>query len=218
MFTEKAFELLAGLEADNSKQWFDSHRDEMREVVQKPFANVLEAVTARLADGPIPLKGGEHTMFRMNRDVRFSKDKSPYNASVSGVLTHGGTKKEDDGLTYLHLDVRGGFMASGLYNLPPKALAPIRDRIVERPDEFEAAIAGIETAGFSLSRDDALTGMPAGYAQYADASYAQYLKLKSLLVRVDIAKSAWTSGEVVEQAAAMTEAAAGLIAFGRAAR
>jgi uncharacterized protein (TIGR02453 family) len=216
--TEKSFALLAALEADNSKEWFDAHRDEMREFVQRPFAELLETVTARLAETAIPLKGGEHTMFRMNRDVRFSKDKSPYSTHVSGVLTRGGTKKEDDGLSYLHMDARGGFIASGFYNLEPKALAPIRDRIVERPAEFEDAVEAITAAGFELSRDDVLSGMPQGYAQHADAPFADYLKLKSLTVCSLLSKSAWMSGDVVDRAVKMTEAAAALIAFGRAAR
>ncbi len=218
MISEATFDLLTGLAADNSKAWFDAHRDAMREHVQAPFAEVLAAVSERLADGPLPLKGGEDTMFRMNRDVRFAKDKSPYNTHVSGVLTRGGTKKEDDGLTYLQMDAHGGLVACGFYNLPPKALAPIRDRIVERAAEFDKAVRMIVDEGFTLADDDVLTGMPNGYAQYADAPFADHLKLKSLVVTSRLPKVAWTSGRVVDEAVRMTTACAGLVAFGRAAR
>ena len=218
MISETAFDLLAALEADNSKAWFDAHREAMRDQVQRPFAGLLATVSERLAGGSLPLKGDESTMFRMNRDVRFAKDKSPYNAHVSGVLTRGGTKKEDDGLTYLQMDAYGGLVACGFHNLPPKALAPIRDRIVARPAEFDKAVWTITAAGFGLADDDVLIGMPYGYAQYADAPFADYLKLKSLVVTAKLPKVAWTSGSVVDDAVRMTEACAGLIEFGRAAR
>lgn len=218
MLNAKAFDLLAGLEADNSKDWFDAHRDEMRDFVQRPFAEVLVAITERLADGPMPLTGGEKTMYRMNRDVRFSRDKSPYSAHASGVLTRSGTKGESDGLTYLHLDARGGFVASGFYGLAPKNLAPIRDRIVERPEVFEEAVEALTAKGYALSQDDKLTAMPQGFSQHADEPFASYLKLKSLIVRKDLTKANWTSGSVVEEAVRLTTVCAPLIAFGRAAR
>lgn len=218
MLKAKAFDLLAGLEADNSKEWFDAHRDEMRDIVQRPFAAVLEAVTEKLAEGPMPLKGGEQTMYRMNRDVRFSKDKSPYNPHVSGVLTQSGAKREGDGLTYLHMDARGGFVASGFYALAPKDLAPIRERIAEQPAAIEKAIEALTRAGYALAEDDRLTAMPQGYSQHADTSFAKYLKLKSLIVRKNLPKTSWTSGGVVDEVAKLTEACAALIAFGRSAR
>lgn len=216
--TDKSFTLLAGLEADNTKEWFDAHREDMRDIVQGPFAEILEAVSERLADGPLPLMGSEHTVFRINRDVRFSKDKSPYSTHVSGVLTRGGTKKEDDGLTYLHMDARGGFVACGFYNVAPKDLAPIRDRIVDRPVEFDDIAASMAEAGYALSRDDVLSGMPQGYSQHADAPFAERLKLKSLIAQTRLTKKDWINGDVVDTAVAMTNACAGLIAFGRAAR
>jgi len=216
--TEKSFELLAGLEADNTKDWFDAHRADMRDIVQGPFADILQAVTERLADGPLPLKGGEHTMFRMNRDVRFSKDKSPYRAQVSGVLTGGGTKNEDDGLIYLQMDAHGGFIACGFYNLAPKDLAPIRDRIVAKPDEFDNVVEHLDKAGYALSRDGALSGMPHGYAQHAEAPFAEHLKLKSMVVKSEVSKKDWMSGDVIDEAVKLARACARLIAFGRAAR
>ena len=217
MISEAAFDLLAGLAAANSKAWVDAHRDVMREHVQLPFAELLATVSERLAGSALPLKGGENTMFRLNRDVRFAKDKSPYNTHVSGVLTRGGTRKEDDGLTYLQMDAHGGLVACGFYNLPPKALAPIRDRIVERPAEFDKAVRAIGGEGFNLADDAVLTGMPQGYSQFVDTPFADYLRLKSLVVTTKLTKVAWTSGSVVDEAVRMTMACAGLIEFGRAA-
>lgn len=128
MFKDRAFDLLEGLEADNSKGWFDAHRDEVRTLLQEPFAATLSAISDRLASSETPLSGSERTMFRMSRDVRFSNDKSPYSTHVSGVLTRSGAKSEADGVAYLHLEKHGGFVAVGWYKLIPSVA--MRSRLV----------------------------------------------------------------------------------------
>lgn len=165
MFSDRAFELLAKLEADNSKDWFDAHRDEVRQQLQQPFAATLEAISERLRATETPLSGNEKTMFRMNRDVRFSNDKSPYNTHVSGMLTRSGSKAEADGIVYLQLSASGGFVAVGWYKLSPKELGPIRDRMVEHPSKLKAMVEALAKNGLELSEEQSLTAMPRGYAK-----------------------------------------------------
>lgn len=216
--TAKSFALLEGLAADNSKEWFDTHRKDVRGRLLEPFAAALLATSARLVGTDVPLHGSEATMFRMNRDVRFSKDKRPYKESVSGLLTPSGTKKEDSGLVYVELDVDGGWCGGGFYKLPTKALNAIRDRMVERPDEWEAARRTIAERGGELMRTDALKRMPRGYEDHAESALADDLRLKSLIVRADLPKSAWLDGTAPERIARTALACAPLIAFGNAAR
>lgn len=214
MFTDTAFNLLAGLAANNRKDWVDPRRDAFAAELQTPFALTLEAITDRLRGGPAPLRGGKATMFRMNRDVRFSKDKAPYNAHVSGVLTRSGTKDQTDGLVYLHLDAEGGFAAAGFYRLSPAALGPIRDAIVADPEAFRAVLDGLASAGLDLSDEDSLTAMPRGYSQHAEDWFAPHLRRTSLIVRAPLAIADWTGGAVVERVATLAEGAAPLLAFG----
>ena len=214
MVSDHAFTLLTELDANNNKAWVDAHRVALKAEVQEPFAAVLEAVSAALADAPLPLSGGKHTMFRMNRDVRFSADKRPYNPHVSGVLTRSGTKDEMAGLVYVHLGPDECFMAGGFYRLPPKALGPVRDRIVASPARFRAVLDGLEAAGLALDREHSLRAMPQGYAGQASEWYADYLKLQSFVIRRDIAREAWVSGAVVDEIVTFARAAAPLIAFG----
>jgi hypothetical protein len=77
MFSDGALRLLAGLEANNNRDWFPAHRDAMRACAQEPFADLLESVSNALADAPLPLMGSAATMFQMNRDVRFSNGSRP---------------------------------------------------------------------------------------------------------------------------------------------
>ena len=145
-FTRKSFELLKELEENNNKDWYDEHREDFETYLRSPFAEVLERASDRLDETATPLIGSARTMFRQNRDIRFSKDKSPYNTQISGVMTPSGTKAEKSGLLYLQLDATGGMLACGFYQLRASELAPIRDRMLEKPKEFSKVLKDLETA------------------------------------------------------------------------
>jgi len=215
MFSANAFDLLAELHANNNKDWFNTHRDEVRGNIQHPFAALLERVTERLSETDVPLVGSERTMFRMNRDVRFSHDKSPYQTHVSGMLTQDGSKAEADGIGYVHLDRSGGFVAVGWYKLTPKELGPIRDHIVENAADFQDVVDALGKAKFELSQEQLLTAMPRGYSEHADSPIAPYLKLQTLMVQRALPKSAWSSDDVVDRIVATIVGAAPLLKFGR---
>ncbi len=214
-FTPKTFELLEGLATNNEKAWYDEHRDEFDAYVRQPFAMMLELATDILAGTATPLAGGSKTMFRQNRDVRFSKDKSPYSTHVSGVLTPSGTKAEQEGLVYVQLEASGGLIACGYYKLSPAALGPIRDKIIDAPDEFAQVLRDLASAGLSLSEEDKLTKMPRGYDTHGDHEYAEYLKLKSFVTMVHLSREAWLDGDIVDRIVGYAKSCASLLEFGR---
>lgn len=216
--TRKSFDLLDGLAEDNSKEWFDAHREDVREHLTEPFAAMLHAVSARLVGTDMPLMGGPDTMFRMNRDVRFSKDKRPYRESIAGLLTPSGTKAEAEGVVYVELGPDGGWAGGGFYKLPTSNLNVLRDRMIAKPNAWVSAKDEIAARGGTLMRDDALKTMPRGYAEHAEGPLADDLRLKSLLVRGDLTKAAWLDGTVAERVASIALACAPLIAFGRTAQ
>ena len=215
-FTSKSFDLLEGLTANNEKSWYEEHRNDFDVYLRKPFARVLELVTECLVDSEVPLAGNAKTMFRQNRDIRFSKDKSPYSTSVSGLLTPSGTKAEKEGVLYLQLDTSGGMIACGFYKLKAAELVPIRDSIVEEPKTFSQVLQDLETAGLSLTEEDKLTSMPRGYDSYSEHEHAEYLKLKSFTTYTSIPKSAWLESDIVERIVEHAKNCASLLEFGRA--
>lgn len=217
-FTPQTFDLLEGLAANNEKAWYDEHRDDFEAYVRQPFALALELATERLTESKLPLAGGPKTMFRQNRDVRFSKDKSPYSTHVSGVLTPSGTKGEKQGLLYLQLESSGGMIACGFYQLKAAELAPIRDRILDEPEEFAQVLKDLEAAGLALSNEDKLTNLPRGYEAHSDHDYAAYLKLKSFVVMVQLGKGAWLESDIVDCMVEYAKNCASLLEFGRGAQ
>ena len=190
-FTHRSFELLEGLEANNEKAWYVDHKSDFETHLRSPFAMVLEWATECLGETDVPLRGSAKTMFRQHRDVRFSKDKSPYSTFVSGVLTPSGTKAEKEGIVYVQLDSLGGLLACGFYKFKAADLGQIRDRIVEEPDDFSQVLQDLEAAGLSLDEEDKLISMPRGYQDYKDHIHGDYLKLKSFIVQTPLSRQKW---------------------------
>lgn len=196
-FTKSSLKLLKDLEDNNNRDWYLAHKKDFEAQLLTPFADTLEAVTLALQAHEMDFSGGKKTMFRMNRDVRFSKDKSPYKTNISGMLTPSGTKAEGNGFIYLQLSSDGGFAAFGRYNLNAKALGPIRDRIIEQPKRFQEILTDLHNKDLDLDRSASLSSMPRGFAEHSDHPNADELKLTNMMVRLDVPLSAWTSDDVV---------------------
>ena len=134
-----------GLEVDNSKRFFEAHRKQYETEVRGP----MEELAAELAPVLGPAK-----IFRINRDVRFSADKSPYKANVAAVV----------GRLYIHLDARDFFVATGAH-MPDNAwLARYRAAVAGPAGaDLERVVEGLRAAGHNVGGNSLKTA-PRGYA------------------------------------------------------
>lgn len=212
-FSPPSLALLAELAENNEKAWYDAHRAAFEAELRVPFAALLEAVTARLDGSIAPLVGSKKTMFRQNRDVRFSKNKDPYKTNIAGMLTPTGSKKDMAGILYLHLEPAGGFMATGFYQFPTAKLGLIRDRIVSNPKRFQSMLDSLAEHDLALEMSSALTRMPKGYDAEAEHPHAAYIKLKNFLVTQPLTPEDWTRGAVVDRATHLALASADFLSF-----
>lgn len=210
-----SFALLEGLAANNEKAWYDVHREDWEQYVRLPFCRVLEIVTEALEDAPIPLKGGEKTLFRQQHDTRFSADKSPYKTNVSGLLTPSGTKAETEGVLYLQCDASGGVLGCGFHKLATSVLNQFRAGIIKHPRRFKQVLDDLDSASLAFCDDDKLAGMPRGFSDYYDHDYSQYLKLKQFAVLVPLTREVWLDGSISDYAAAYAQSCMSLLQFGR---
>src|SRR3989442_7486101 len=137
---EECQRFFIGLELDNSKKYFDAHRTVYEEAVRGPMVALIESLEPEYGPGKV---------FRPNRDIRFSKDKSPYKTNVAGYAGMGGRGG------YLALDARGLTVAAGRYEPKPAQLAQYRKRAAaDTNDEALAAVvAQLEKAGHYLGRE-----------------------------------------------------------------
>lgn len=195
-----AFKLLADLVANNDRDWYKAHQDQIEAKLLDPFGDVLLAASEKLAKKKIKLAGGPHTMFRMHRDVRFSKDKRPYKENVSGLLTRDDTKKSAGTILYFQCEAGGGFLAFGTYMPSTDTLTRVRRRMIERAGDFAKVRKALDKHGHDFADMGRLKRMPKGFEECDEHDHAEVLKNKSLIVRVDLTKKAWTSGDVVDQA------------------
>jgi len=133
-FRAGALTFLRGLKRNNRRDWFESHRDEFVREVSDPMRSLIEELDVRFAGlAPEFVGDPKRSMFRIHRDVRFSKDKSPYKTHAALWIFHRapgrGVGKEIDGGAgfYVHLEPGASLIAAGLWMPPRHSLARIRE-------------------------------------------------------------------------------------------
>ncbi len=184
LFSEDTFVFLRDLDANNSKGWFDENRDRYEAHWKAPAVAFIEAIAPRMAEVDPSLKAEARingSLRRINRDVRFSKDKSPYNASLHMIFWSGDHPNRSPA-AHFSLGLRGVGYGTGLYGLEPAALKRLRDAIVD-PVEQKALFASLDTLeadGCTMGQPD-LARLPKGYE--AEGRAAVLLRHKSLVAR-----------------------------------
>lgn len=140
-FDKDFIQFFKELEKNNEREWFHANKKRYEAKVKKPFADFvglmldkMQAFDARIAILP------KDAIFRINRDIRFSKDKSPYKNHVSAILSHGGRKNMHAPGLYLELNHQHAAIYSGLYMLDAKQLQKVREHIAANLKEFKKLI------------------------------------------------------------------------------
>jgi uncharacterized protein (TIGR02453 family) len=209
-FGPDAFRFLEELAAHQSRDWFLANKARYESEVRSPLGALVVDLSAALAKRNIPLRGNPTTsLFRINRDVRFSKDKSLYKTHAGAVLSRDGRKMEPP-ILYIHIAAEECFTAAGFYHPEPDALAAIRRTIVDRPSVWRAIAAALDQAGLALSQDDKLVRSPKGFEGVDDPEIADALKLKSFVVRRDLTRQDVGHAALVADLAEFAESAAPL--------
>jgi len=146
----EALTFYEGLEADNSKAYWAAHKAVYEECVRAPMDELAEEV--RDEAGPLHV-------FRPYRDVRFSKDKTPYKTAIAAAgETEGGS------VVYVQLSAAGLFAASGHYRPAPDQLERFRAAVADdrTGSELESIVAELRKAGYEIG-GEALKVAPRGY-------------------------------------------------------
>lgn len=183
-FGPEAFGFLRDLAREQTRDWFQANRDTYEAAVRAPLASLVAAVADLLATRRIPLHGDpQRAIFRIHRDVRFSKDKRPYKTHAGATLTRDGGKLSP-GLLYIHIDPEGCFAAAGFWQPEPAALEAIRQAIAGKPAAFRRVLAALAAKDLAMSPDEAaLKRPPRGYEALEDAVLRDVLRCRSLTVR-----------------------------------
>ncbi len=185
-FSKRALAFFRGLARNNEKAWFEAHRDEYESEVRAPMRELIEELDTRFAQFA-PEIGGDpkRSMFRINRDIRFSKDKSPYKTHaacwfhhLNAARTVGAEAEAGSAGFYFHLEPGGRSMiGAGLWMPPRPQLNKLRQAIADDPEGFEKMARSIPPRFGGLDDENALKRMPRGYAE--DHPAAKWLRYQS---------------------------------------
>jgi uncharacterized protein (TIGR02453 family) len=174
---------LRDLATHNDKSWFDAHRSSYESARNHHIEFIAELIDGIAAFDPdIAGQTAKSTLFRINRDVRFSKNKAPYKTNFGASLARGGRKSTFAGY-YFHLEPGASFVGGGMWMPAPADLAKVRQEIDYCLDEFrgivESSAFGEQFRGLSDGADMRLQRVPKGYE--ADNPAATFLKYKSFV-------------------------------------
>jgi uncharacterized protein (TIGR02453 family) len=213
-FGPKALPFFEALKFHQSRAWFEENRGLYETDVLAPMVALIDDLTAAFAARKMPLRGdGKRSIFRLNRDVRFSKDKSPYKTHAGAVMTRSGSKK-DNGLLYIHIDPTGCFTAAGFYMPEAPALAAVRKAILAHPGKAKALLAWLEKSGLELGTFDQLTRIPRGFETLKGGPLDGMIRLKSLIVEEKLPDKLLKSPKLAEQIVDFAQRAKPLFDFG----
>ena len=179
---ENVLKFLTDLKDNNNREWFQAN-DSIYRLALKEFESFINALIPAIREFD-PLVGtvsAKDCLFRIYRDVRFSKDKSPYKTNFGAYIARGGRKSMMAGY-YVHAEPGGSFLAGGLYMPPADILKKVREEIYYNAEEYKKILHHEEFIKYFPQMDDPqkLVKAPKGFpAEWPDIDL---LKLKSYAV------------------------------------
>ena len=196
---------LNNLSQHNNREWFVANKQRYTEA-QARFNAIVEKVIMGIAqfDPSVANLTAKDCTYRIYRDVRFSKDKSPYKTHMGAYICPGGKKSGFSGY-YFHVGIGGeGYpaahmLAAGDYICDPKVLKILREDICYGEGDFADILKNKVSPEFWLDESSALKKVPAGFP--ADSPYAQYLKLRVFCLCYEPDTDFMTSPDMPERTA-----------------
>ncbi|HEY3593448.1 MAG TPA: DUF2461 domain-containing protein [Polyangiaceae bacterium] len=213
-FADANVKFFRALAKHQNREWFQAHKAEFETGYQAPLKALLEDVSEAVDKALPHCDLDEPKVFRIYRDVRFSKDKAPYKTHIGGVIPVKRTGKmtEVPMALYFHVGQPKYFGAAGHYMMDPGALAGYRRAVADdkRGRELERILASVAKKGFSVDSHGAYKRVPKGFD--ADHPRAEHLKRQGLTVGFpEIPKALLTSPKLVGWVGKQAKVAAPLV-------
>jgi len=185
-FPVEGLRFLRSLKRNNNREWFQEHKTIYESAVKQSLVALVEALAADFEKfAPEMVASQKASIYRIYRDTRFSKDKTPYKTHAAAVFPRKGLEKHSGAGFYLHIAPTELLIGGGLYMPAPHDLNAVRSHIADQTDEFLSIIQGREfkktfgqVAGEQLSR--APRGFPPDHPAADYLRHKQYLASRTL--------------------------------------
>ncbi len=176
-FPMEGIGFLKSLKKNNNREWFANHKSEYEEYLKLPMQSFISELRSPMTTiAPEVSIDPKRNMFRIYRDTRFSKNKTPYKTHVSAFFPIPGRWDESAGL-YFHVEPGEVYIGGGLYMPDGQQLKLIRAAIADRPDEFLSAVQGRKfKKRFKELKGEKLLRNPLGFPK--DHPMIEWLKYK----------------------------------------
>lgn len=213
-FHEKALPFLKALGFHQNREWFQENKQLYYDYVKTPMGDLIEELSVRFSKAKLPLQGDrKKSLYRVNRDVRFAKNKDPYNTHASAMLTRNGTKR-DNGFVFMHFSNERQFIASGFYGLEADELRGFRELILREPDTMAKLIKRMEKHGYSFGEGVPLKRNPRGFEKVEDPQLQQWIRMKGYTFVEELTPEIFSSHEVSDRMFKLGKRSADFLNFG----
>src|SRR6266852_1538950 len=180
-FPKEGLHFLRSLKRNNNREWFQKRKSIYEQHVKQPMTDLIEALAGHFQRfAPEMVASPKVSAYRIYRDTRFSKDKSPYKTHVAAVFPRSGLSKHEGAGLYLHIAPEELLVGGGLYMPSPEDLNAVRSHIFKNHKKF---LKIVENAAFRRRfgkvGGEQLTRVPRGFP--ADHVIADYLRHKQFL-------------------------------------
>ena len=182
-FKRDAIQFLADLSANNDRAWFQPRKADYERLLKEPMEQLCVALSERFAERNIPLEADpKSSVFRIYRDTRFSKDKSPYKTHLAASFPLKGARKQAHGDgAYFNFQPGEMYMGGGMWRAEKPRLDAFRAAVLKKPAKVRAAF---EDPSFvkvfkEVKTEEALKRVPPGYP--ADHELADMFRWKDVI-------------------------------------
>jgi len=197
-FPPEALQFFRGLARNNNREWFLPRKPLFEEKVKEPMRQLVDALNVALHDfAPEYETDPGKAIFRIYRDIRFSKDKKPYKEQIAATFRRSGAPHHQGGF-YFAISHKSVVVGGGVYMPNPEHLLAIRERIAERHEEFRRILAARNVRKlFGNLEGEQLSRVPRGFA--ADHPAADLLRFKYFILYKELPPSLATSPKLYKE-------------------
>jgi uncharacterized protein (TIGR02453 family) len=214
-FSPALFAFLRELRENNDREWFKSNRLRYEAAVQQPalefiagFAPRLREISRHFVADARPVGG---SLFRIHRDTRFARDKSPYKTHTGIQFRHEQGKDVHAPGFYLHLEPRSVFVGAGIWRPDSATLGKIRDAVAGHPEDWARAVRESRLGELFRLEGETLKRPPAGYDP--EHPLIEELKRKDFIAVAKLTEKTVTSAGFADELAGIFKASAPLMRF-----
>ncbi len=214
-FPDEAIQFFLELQAEQSRAWFKEHQPDFLRLCRRPLELLIEQLQERLVDVYPHIATVEPHIFRIQRDTRFSRDKSPYKTNIAADLPIRPRQSGEDQHTtpgmYMSFGLDGEFVAVGAWHMGPEVLARYRSLLddARAGAKLKSIVDRLVATGWRTAAMEQLKRVPSPYRQ--DHPRAELLKLKGLAMSIQPTEGISATPEFADWAEANLRAAAPMV-------